>query len=68
MPSSRRISVSACRPLCSIFSSVPVAGLARGPCSGRLQDHHAEVMGDDVVQLTGDPGPLRGHRLLGLAL
>ena len=29
-----------------------------------LDDHHADVVGDDVVQLARDPRPLLGHRLL----
>jgi len=33
---------------------------------GGLQDHDAEMMGDDVVQLAGDPGALGGDCLPGL--
>ena len=44
------------------------------PARARLDDHHREVVGDDVVQLAGDPRALaahgeRGERvLLGLEL
>jgi hypothetical protein len=33
-----------------------------------MQHDHAEVVGNDVVQFAGDPGPLPGRGLLGLAL
>ena len=40
----------------------------RRPCPGGLQDDHAEVMGDDIVQFAGDPGAFGGDGLLGLPL
>ena len=33
-----------------------------------MQHDHAEVVGDDVVQFPGDPGPLSRRSLLGLPL
>jgi hypothetical protein len=49
------------------------AGLVGGDVqesAGRagLDDHDAHVVGDDVVQLAGDPGPLGGHGPVGLPL
>ena len=41
---------------------------ARCPRPGGVQHDHAEVVGDDVVQFPGDPGPLGRRGLLGLAL
>jgi hypothetical protein len=41
---------------------------ARGPRPGGVQHDHAEVVGDDVVQFPGDPGPLSRRGLLGLTL
>ena len=41
---------------------------ASGPCPCGVQHDHAEMVGDDVVQFPGDPGPLGRHGLLGLAL
>jgi hypothetical protein len=50
------------------FLQGPRQRLPRGLGPGGLQDHHAEMMRDDVVQFAGDPGSLGGHRPLGLAL
>jgi hypothetical protein len=38
------------------------------PCGSGLDSHHAHVMGNDVVQLTGDPHALLEHRPAGLLL
>ena len=69
--SSRRISVSACSPARSIASSASRVSGAPGrelaPPAARLQHHHADRVGDHVVQLPGDPGALlldRGLRAL----
>ena len=35
------------------------------PARARLDHHHREVVGDDVVQLAGDPRALAAHRELG---
>ena len=45
----------------------PLRVIARhGPGGAGLHRHHAHPMGDDVVQLTRDPGSLLGHHLAGL--
>ena len=31
----------------------------------RLDDHHADRVGDDIVEFAGDSGSFRGHRILG---
>jgi hypothetical protein len=42
------------------------AAVRRGePTRPRLDHHHGEVVGDDVVQLPGDPGALAAHRQRG---
>jgi hypothetical protein len=50
------------------FSQAKTARPAAGPRPGGVQHDHAEVVGDDVVQFPGDPGPLGRRGLLGLAL
>ena len=63
-PSSRRISVSAVRPACSTARE-RVAVLAERvgqpvPHGADLEHHHADGVGDDVVQLAGDARALLG--------
>ena len=54
-----------------LASRVADAGEARGgvrgvqPTRARLNDHYGQMMGDDVVQLTGDPRALAKHGELG---
>ena len=75
-PSSRRISASAARPVSSTPRSASTSsGELVGqpvPDGAGLQHHHADRVGDDVVQLAGDPGALLGdgdaRRHLALAL
>ena len=69
IPSIRRMSASACRALESIASSAsrasagpPVERALRRP---GLDDDHADVVGDDVVELARDPLPLLGDRQRG---
>ena len=76
MPSSRRISAIAARPVCSIVVSTsrvcgrssPSARRSAPACTTMI----AEAVGDDVVQLAGDPRALLGdgepRRLLALVL
>jgi hypothetical protein len=71
----RRISASAWRPVRSAERSVSraVSGSeSRMPRAADLHDHHADAVGDDVVQLAGDTDTLLGgrhaHLLLALAL
>ena len=68
MPSSRRISASAWRPVCSIEVSASrvdvLLGAQRVALGAGLDDHHADVVGDDVVQLARDARALLGHRLV----
>jgi hypothetical protein len=49
MPTRRRISVSALRPICSIVAStsrvVPLSGVERAPLGAGLDDHHRDVCG-----------------------
>ena len=64
-PSRRRISASAVRPACSTFCEASPSSVAvRHPVAHRphLQDHHADRVGDDVVELARDPAALLGHR------
>ena len=62
-PSTRRISCIAARPVASTSSSACVARSGFGghlaARRGRLDDHHADAVGDDVVQLAGDPACAR---------
>ena len=71
MPSSRRASASAWRPACSIEASVSrvrrLLGGQRVALGAGLDDHHADVVGDEVVQLARDAGALLGHRLVARA-
>ena len=68
----RRISLIASRPVDSMFSSAPTAwsGSAAHLPSRRpgLDDHHAQAVGHDVVQLAGDAGALLLHLLHGQQL
>ena len=67
MPTSRRISVSAPRPICSIVSSTsrvaPRSVVEHAPLGACLHDHHRDVVGDRVVQLARDPRALLDDRL-----
>ena len=75
-PSSRRISASAARPACSTPRSASRSSAQRVgepvPDGADLQHHHADGVGDDVVQLARDPRALLGdgdaRRRLALAL
>ncbi len=64
-PSSRRISA---RAVAAGLLDVPqrLVLLATGrqpvPDSSDLENHHADGVGDDVVELAGHPGSLLGHR------
>ena len=72
MPSSRRASTSAWRPACSIEVSASRVDVLLGPqrvaLGAGLDDHHADVVRHEVVQLARDPGALLGHRLVGAQL
>jgi hypothetical protein len=67
-PSSRRASTSAWRPACSIEASASRVdawlGAQRVALGAGLDDHHADVVGHEVVQLARDAGALLGHRLV----
>ena len=67
MPTRRRISVSAPRPICSIVSSTSrveaFASPSTPPLGTGLDDDHRDVVGDHVVQLARDPRPLLDDRL-----
>ena len=57
-PSRRRISASASRPVCSTFR-IDSRARSGSACSSRrapagLHDHHADAVGDDVLQLAAD--------------
>ena len=73
MPRSRRSSTSASRPLAAIASKRGgrLPAVAQPRAGLRLDHHHAHAVGDDVVQLAGDPTALLGdhrpHALLALA-
>ncbi len=64
--SSWRISVSALRPARSTSLSAPLVVLEHGgqlvPDRADLEHHHADRVGDDVVQLACDPRALLGDR------
>ena len=67
-PSSRRMSVSAARPVSAMVPSARVAargvGVGGVPAAVGLRDHHGQRVGDDVVHLPGDAGALgRGRDL-----
>ena len=66
-PSRRRISVIATRPVASTCRSASRADLrllVEDPLRGAGLDHDdAQVVGDDVVQLSRDPGPFLGSGL-----
>ncbi len=68
----RRISASAVRPARSTLlsasrSSASVVG-ELVPDGAHLEHHHADGVGDDVVELAGDPRALLGHRDPGRSL
>ncbi len=64
-PSSRRSSSSASRPVVSIAANASRASSGRferePACAGGLDGHGAQRVGDDVVQLAGDPRALVDH-------
>ena len=72
MPSRRRISAIAARPVSSIVASTSVGlralGADRAPLGARLHDHDRDVVRDDVVQLARDPRALLGDGELGVLL
>ena len=63
-PRRRRISASAVRPVCStpVRASLSSAERLRQPVpdGADLEHHHADGVGDDVVELARDPGALLG--------
>ena len=69
MPTSRRISVSAPRPICSMVCSTSRVEPSPWPSTRRsapgLDDHHRHAVRDRVVQFPGDPGALLDDRLAG---
>ena len=69
-PSSRRMSASAARPVSAMVPSERGGGGGVGvrgvPPAVGLRDDHGQGVGDDVVHLPGDPGPLGGRRDLRL--
>ncbi len=68
-PRRRRISASAARPVCSTPRSASrvLVELVRElvPDGPDLEHHHADRVGDDVVQLARDPRALLGNRHAG---
>ena len=66
MPSRRRISVSASRPVVSTAPSARDRGVGvavqHAPRRSGLDDHDRDVVRDDVVQLARDPRALGEHR------
>ena len=50
--------------LLNVSQCLPLLGRVRHPVahSPDLEDHHADRVGDDVVELARHPGPLLGHR------
>ena len=72
MPSSRRISAIAARPVSSIVASTSLVSGRSSPMARRsapgLHDHHRDVVRHHVVQLARDPRPLVGDGEPGLLL